>query len=136
MSSKHLNIQFYTVKDKSFNAFVENVAVKHKVALILRIRWPFSERKFFMGTNRKKFPQKNRFTTEPVSRGRVFEISYRSIKLKNDSAGLWLFFTIDHYRISKILPLDASSAINLFFWGLLLDSTHAEFSFRKGSANP
>ncbi len=67
-----------------------------------------------MGTIRKKTPKK-RFTTEPVSRGRVFEVSYEFIKLKNNPAGLRPFFTIDHYKTSKIPPLDAGSVINLVF---------------------
>ncbi len=79
---------------------------------------------------------KNRFITEPVTRGGVFEVSYEFMKLKNDSAGLRPFFTIDHCKTSKIPPLDAGSVINLVFLGLLSVSTHTESSFRKGSANP
>jgi hypothetical protein len=43
---------------------------------------------------------------------------------------------IDPYETSKILSLDTGSVVNLFFLGLLFDSTHTKFSFRKGSANP
>ncbi len=51
---------------------------------------------------------KNRFTTEPVSKGRIFEVSYGSIKPKKDSAGLRSFLTIDHYNIGLIAKQDKS----------------------------
>ncbi len=47
-----------------------------------------------------------------------------------------LCFTIDHYKISKILSFDADLVVNLFFLSLLSHSIKTEFSFRKGSANP
>ena len=66
-----------------------------------------------MGPIRRKILKK-RFTTEPVCRERIFEVSYRSIKSKKDSAGLRPFSVVNHQKTPKILPLDRGSVINLF----------------------
>jgi hypothetical protein len=38
---------------------------------------------------------------------------------------------INSYETSTTLPLNTGSVVNLFFWGLLSDSIHTKFVFRK-----
>jgi hypothetical protein len=45
----------------------------------------------------------------------VFEASMDQSSLKTIQRVCGLCFTIDHYKITKVFPLDADSVINLFF---------------------
>ena len=64
------------------NQIRSNATVTNKIALIRRIRWPFSERKFSIGTIGNKM-LKHSLITEPVSGKKNSEIMFGLNKPKN-----------------------------------------------------